>query len=253
MSTIDSNVSVSSTTGVDGNSYTTTVSNDTLTNEDFLTLMLTELSLQDPTKPMDSSTMMDNQMQMSTMEANMAMVEAMEGLTASFAQTTLADSTNMIGRIVENGELNEDNELKQYQISSVSSIDGQVYASAYEVMGYDDMYYFEPVENADAQIANGNDDGDSIVITKNDGTQQTFSTEGKTYNELAQEIATVDGFGADVVETADGTYQLVVAVSGAGSNITQNGIDDLSYSKDQQVIFSNEAELIDYTTITKVY
>lgn len=253
MSTIDSSVSVSSSTGADGNSYTTSVSNDQLTNEDFITLMLTELSLQDPTKPMDSSTMMDNQLQMSTMEANLAMVESMEKLTASLAQTTLSDSTSMIGRIVETGQLNEDDELKQYQISSVSSIDGEVYASAYEVIGYDDMYYFEPVSDADAQIANGNDDGDSLVVVKNDGTQQTFLTQGKTYNQLAEEIALVEGLGADIVETSNGNYQLVVAISGAGSDITQNGIDDISYSKDQQVIFSNEAELIEYTTITKVY
>lgn len=252
MSTIDSSVSVSSTTGADGNAYTTAISNDSLTSDDFIQLMLTELSLQDPTKPVDSSTMSDTQLQSSTIEANMATVEAMENLTASLTQTTLADSTNMIGRTVENGAVNEDGELKQYQISSVSSIDGKVYATSYELLGYDDMYYFEPVADADAQFADGNDEEDAITITTNDGTNHTFSTVGKTYNQLVEEINATDGIGADVVETSEGA-QLVIAVGGAGSSLTQKGIDDLKYSKDQQIIYSNEAELLEYTSITKVY
>ena len=39
------NVVVSSSTGVDGNSYTTAISNDTLTNEDFLELLLEEMKI----------------------------------------------------------------------------------------------------------------------------------------------------------------------------------------------------------------
>lgn len=252
MSTIDSSVSVSTTTGSDGNSYTTSVSNDTLTSDDFIQLMLTELSLQDPTKPVDSSTMSDSQLQSSTIEANYAMIDAMESLTASFNQTTLSDSTSMIGRTVENGNTNEDGELSQYQISSVSSIDGQVYATAYELLGYDDMYYFEPIENADTQFADGNDEGDSITITINDGTNHTFSTENKTYTQLAEEINAIEGVGADIIDGTDGA-QLVVAVGGAGSSLTQEGIEDLKYSKDQQTIYSSESELLEYTSITKVY
>ena len=36
-----------------GNKYTQSVSNDSLTTNDFLKLMIEELKLQDPTKPMD--------------------------------------------------------------------------------------------------------------------------------------------------------------------------------------------------------
>jgi len=252
MSTIDTNATVTSSTGADGNSYTTSVSNDQLTNEDFITLMLTELSLQDPTKPVDSASMMDTQLQMSTIEANMATIEAMESLSASLTQTSLADSANMIGKIVENGAVNEDGDLKQYQISSVESQDGTIYATAYEIIGYDDVYYFEPVDDATAQIEGGNDEDDSLTITMNDGTEHTFSTVNKTYEQLAEEIALVEGLGADVVEAADGQVQLIVAVNGASSNFTQNGLE-MDFSKDQQVIYSSESQLIEYASITKVY
>ena len=48
--------STNSLTGTDsfGNKYTQSVSNDQLTTNDFLKLMIEELKLQDPTKPMDS-------------------------------------------------------------------------------------------------------------------------------------------------------------------------------------------------------
>lgn len=252
MSTIDSSVSIYSATGTDGNSYTTSVSNDTLSSDDFIQLMITELSLQDPTKPVDSSTMSDSQLQSSTIEANYAMVDAMESLTSSFNQTTLSDSTSMIGRTVENGNTNEDGELIQYQVSSMSSIDGSVYATAYELLGYDDMYYFEPVADAETQFTDGNDEGDTITITTNDGTNYAFSTVGKTYSDLADEINATDGIGADIIDNTDGP-QLVIAVAGAGSSLTQTGIDDLKYSKDQQIIYSTESELLEYTSISKVY
>jgi len=252
MAEINTSASVSSSTGVDGNSFTTAVSNDNLTNEDFITLMLTELSLQDPTKPVDSASMMDTQLQMSTIEANMATIEAMNNLTASFAQTTLSDSANMIGKIVENGSLNEDDELKQYQVSSVESQDGTIYATAYEIIGYDDIYYFEPIEDAQEQIENGNDEEDSLTITMKDGSEHTFSTENKTYEELAEEIASIDGLGADIVDSADGQKQLIIAVNGASSSFTQNGLE-MDFSKDQQVIFNSEADVLEYASITKVY
>ena len=50
-----SDVVVNSQTGIDGNSYTTAISNDKLTNDDFLKLLLEEMKMQDPTNPMDSS------------------------------------------------------------------------------------------------------------------------------------------------------------------------------------------------------
>ena len=80
------NVQVNTVVDANGNTYTSAVSNDKLTNSDFLKLMLEELKLQDPTKPMDSSQMMQNQMQMSTIETNTATIEAMKSLQNSFGK-----------------------------------------------------------------------------------------------------------------------------------------------------------------------
>jgi len=131
------NVAVTGSTGVDGNSYTTAVSNDQLTNEDFLNLMLEEMKLQDPTSPMDSSSMLSSQMQMSSIETNLATIEAMESLQTSFSQMALASATDVIGRIVEDGTYGESGDPKGYMVSSVESSDGEIIVKGYETIGYD--------------------------------------------------------------------------------------------------------------------
>ena len=100
-----------------GNTYTTSVSRKGLQSEDFVALMLKELSLQDPTSPVDSSAMLDSQLQLSTLEANVATVDAMSTLTETFQQNALSNAASLIGRIVENGDLNDDGNAKQYQVS----------------------------------------------------------------------------------------------------------------------------------------
>ena len=75
-----SSAQVNTSIGIDGNSYTTAISNDKLTNEDFLKLMIQELKLQDPTKPMDSKEMLSSQMQMSQMNTNQEMIKAMQAM-----------------------------------------------------------------------------------------------------------------------------------------------------------------------------
>lgn len=129
-------VTTSTGTTATGQSYTAAISNDTLTNEDFLKLMLEELKLQDPTKPMDSASMLDSQMQMSSIQTNLSTIEAMKSLQNSFAQMALATATDVIGRIVENGSYGEDGNLKSFQITSVESLEGEVIASGYEIIGY---------------------------------------------------------------------------------------------------------------------
>ncbi len=130
-------VTTSTGTTATGQSYTSGISNDGLTNEDFLKLMLEELKLQDPTKPMDSASMLDSQMQMSSIQTNLSTIEAMESLQNSFSQMALATATDVIGRIVEDGNLGDDGVPRSYQITSVEADEGEVIATGYQVIGYD--------------------------------------------------------------------------------------------------------------------
>ena len=108
-----------SSVGIDGNRYTTHVSNDTLTNEDFLRLMMEEMKMQDPTKPMDSAALMDSQLQMSSIKANVDMTAAMESLKTSYAASALSTAANMIGHIVEDGQVGDDGLVKSYKVESI--------------------------------------------------------------------------------------------------------------------------------------
>lgn len=132
------NVTTSTSTALDGNAITTAVSNDKLTNEDFLKLMLEEMKLQDPTKPMDSQRMLDSQMQMSSIETNLSTIEAMKSLQSSFSQMAISTAANLVGRIVENGEYSETGDMKGFLVSSVELVDGELILSGYQNIGYDD-------------------------------------------------------------------------------------------------------------------
>jgi len=134
----DNNVVVNSQTGVDGNAYTTAISNDKLTNDDFLKLLLEELKMQDPTKPMDSTAMMDSQLKMSTIEANADMSAAMAELSASYKTSNLSTAANMIDHIIEDGEALSDGTLPAYRVASVKQVDGEVIIMANKINGYDE-------------------------------------------------------------------------------------------------------------------
>lgn len=127
-------ISVSSSTGLDGNTYTSSISNDELTNDDFLTLMITELKMQDPTSPTDSSEMLQTQMQMSTISTNQEMVSAMESLQLSFSQTALTNAANVIGQNIEDGNISDTGINKAYTVTSVESVDGVVQVRAQEIL-----------------------------------------------------------------------------------------------------------------------
>jgi flagellar basal-body rod modification protein FlgD len=251
MSTTTSGITTTTSTDTYGNVYTSAVSTEGLQSEDFVTLMLTELSLQDPTAPVDSASMMNTQLQLSTLEANLATVEAMESLQTSFQQSALSSSSALIGNIVENSETDDEGKLKQYKVSSVEGTDGTILLSAHEITGYYDVYYFDEVDSNSSTI-NSSSESDTLTLSNSDGDSYEFSTYGKTYEELAQEINEIDGITASVVENNLENYQLVVSVSNGSSSLTQSGLV-LSYSKDKATSYSSEAETIAYTSITKIY
>ena len=150
------NVTTSSSVGVDGNAYTTSISNDTLTNEDFLTLMLEEMKQQDPTDPVDSAALMDSQLQMSTIQSNTEMAAAMTSLQASYSSSALATASNLIGNIVEDGSLDSDGLLKSYAVQTVESIDGELYANAKQLIGIVDGLMDSESEELVLYDASGN-------------------------------------------------------------------------------------------------
>ncbi|UTJ05983.1 flagellar hook assembly protein FlgD [Arcobacter roscoffensis] len=161
------NVQVNTSTGVDGNAYTSSVSNDELTNDDFLKLMIQELKLQDPTKPMDSKQMLASQMQMSTISTNQEMVKAMASLQTSYAQTALSNAANVIGKNVEDGNIGENGITKAYTVRSVETVDGQVQVKAQQILYYEDRVKLTAADDESSDtLVNYNVKGE---ILDNDG------------------------------------------------------------------------------------
>lgn len=251
MSTTTSSVTTSSSTDAYGNSYTTAVSNDQLQSEDFITLMLTELKLQDPTNTVDSASMLDTQLQLSSLEANTATVTAMEALQSSFTQSALSNSSAIIGNIVENGDTDDEGNLKQYKVSSVSMNDGEISLTAYELDNYYDVYSFNEVSSTSDKVDSSNENS-SLSITNSDGSTYNFSTYNKSYTDLATEISKTSGLTASVAQNTDGNYQLVVSVAKGNSTIAQNNLK-LAYSESSATSYSSEAKTISYNDITKIY
>ena len=129
-----SSAQVNSSIGIDGNSYTTAVSNDKLNNEDFLKLMIQELKLQDPTKPMDSKEMLSTQMQMSQMNTNQEMIKAMQSMQTAFTQSSLSNASGIIGKNIEDGNTTTAGVSKAYTVRSVENVDGTIQVKAQEIL-----------------------------------------------------------------------------------------------------------------------
>ncbi|MFV0563125.1 flagellar hook assembly protein FlgD [Malaciobacter mytili] len=210
-------VDTNTKTDANGNSYTTSVSNDQLTNSDFLNLMIQELKLQDPTKPMDSQRMMDTQLQMTTIETNMAMAKSMDKLVSTFNQTSLSNAANIIGKNIEDINTDENGVAKAYKVLSVETMDdNQLVVKARQIMYMEDV-----VKDADGNRLlydqNGfiyNTDGEKTgqkIVLKNPGeiatdaegkpvildennetvTDHTYTYEGLTTAVFASEISTI--------------------------------------------------------------
>jgi flagellar basal-body rod modification protein FlgD len=122
---------------INGVRYTTQEDPNKLTNNDFLELMLEELKNQDPTKPQDSSALMDSQLKMSQIETNTDMALAMEKLSASYQSSNLSTASNLIGHIIEDGQGDGSGTLYAYKVASVKQVDGDVIINANKVTSYD--------------------------------------------------------------------------------------------------------------------
>lgn len=221
--------SSSSVTGTDsyGNKYTQSVSNDSLTTNDFLKLMIEELKLQDPTKPMDSSKMLSTQMQMSTLNANMEMIKALQSIQTAFSQSSLSTATGVIGKNVENGSTRSDGSLKPFTIKSIENIDGEI-----QVVAREWLYLHNGIAYKD---------GDEVKAAE-------YDEAGNLYNEKGEKTGqtiVLESLGKPLVK--DG--KLVV------KDADGNEVADHKYvaSGKSNVVVSSETTTFPFSSITKIF
>ena len=221
--------SANSVTGTDsyGNKYTQSVSNDSLTTNDFLKLMIEELKLQDPTKPMDSSKVLSTKMQMSTLNANMEMIKALQSIQTAFTQSSLSTATGVIGKNVENGSTRSDGSLKPFTIKSIENIDGEI-----QVVAREWLYLHNGISLKDGdelKVANYDETG-NLIDEKGEKTGQTLVLES-----LGKPLVKD---GKLVVKDADG-----------------NEVSDHKYvaSGKSNVVVSSETTTFPFSSITKIF
>jgi len=80
---------------------TTDDATSSLTSEDFLTLLVTELQYQDPTEPMDNTEMVNQLTQYSQLDELAEMNEKMDALTDSLTAMTATNGLDYLGKDVE--------------------------------------------------------------------------------------------------------------------------------------------------------
>lgn len=97
---------------------------DSLGKEDFLKLLVTQLTNQDPTNPMKDTEFVTQLATYSGLEQQLTMNKNLETLIASNAATTAASAVSLIGTVV--GYLGEDGTVKAGQVSFLDIVDGAV-------------------------------------------------------------------------------------------------------------------------------
>ena len=221
--------SSNSVTGTDsyGNKYTQSVNNDSLTTNDFLKLMIEELKLQDPTKPMDSAKMLSTQMQMRTLNANMEMIKALQSIQTAFTQSSLSTATGVIGKNIENGSTNKDGALKAFTVESIENVDGEI-----QVVAREWLYLHNGISLKDGdelKVANYDETG-NLIDEKGEKTGQTLVLES-----LGKPLVKD---GKLVVKDADG-----------------NEVADHKYvaSGKSNVVVSSETTTFPFSSITKIF
>ena len=221
--------SSNSVTGTDsfGNKYTQSVSNDSLTTNDFLKLMIEELKLQDPTKPMDSAKMLSTQMQMSTLNTNMEMIKALQSIQTAFSQSSLSTATGVIGKNVENGSTRSDGSLKPFTIKSIENIDGEI-----QVVAREWLYLHNGIAYKD---------GDEVKAAEYDEVGNLYNEKG----EKTGQTIVLESLGKPLVK--DG--KLVV------KDADGNEVADHKYvaSGKSNVVVSSETTTFPFSSITKIF
>ncbi|PRM89906.1 flagellar biosynthesis protein FlgD [Aliarcobacter cryaerophilus] len=221
--------STNSITGTDsyGNQYTQSVSNDSLTTNDFLKLMIEELKLQDPTKPMDSAKMLSTQMQMSTLNANMEMIKALQSIQTAFSQSSLSTATGVIGKNIENGSTNKDGALKAFTVESIENVDGEIQVIAREWLYLHNGISFK--------------DGDEFKAANYDETGNLYDEKG----EKTGQTLVLESLGKPLVK--DGK---LVVKDADGNEVADN---QYVLSGKSTVVVSDETVSMPFSSITKIF
>lgn len=222
---------VNTSTGIDGNSYTSSVSNDSLSTNDFLKLMIEELKLQDPTKPMDSARMLQTQMQMSTLNSNLSMVKTLESIQKAFTQSSISTATGVIGKHVENGALAEDGITnKAFVVRSIENIEGDIRANVQR------MLYLEQV----VTVPDPSDSSKTKMIN--------YDAAGYIYDDNGQKTGqkvALSNPGVPLVK--DGKP---VILDENGNEITSH---DFKLTGQIMPVYSDATEQISFSSITKIF
>jgi len=163
-----------------GNEITKDIKNNELTTNDFLRIMMEQLKLQDPTKPHDMDKMLDSQMQMTTLNMNQDMIEALKSIQKTFNQSSLSNAAGIIGSMVENGSTTENGEIKEYVVKSIEIQDGEVIVVANEALYIYHGIAIEEGEGDDKKLKYMKyDDDGNIYDEKNEKTGEIIELESK--------------------------------------------------------------------------
>jgi flagellar basal-body rod modification protein FlgD len=169
---------------------------DDLGKDDFLKLLVAQLTHQDPTSPMDDTQFITQLAQYSGLEQQMNMNKNLETLIASNNAATAANAVGLIGTVV--GYTGEDGQLKTGLVTFLDIVGGEV-----NLYLHDGTYLpFSSVE----QIG---------IMADSTTTDQSGNTEDPDNTEDPE--GTEDPDGTDGTDGSDGTGDLGGSDDGDGS------------------------------------
>jgi Flagellar hook capping protein len=159
MSSADGMAVNGSTTANTTNATTTTNPNSTLNKDDFLKLLIAQMTHQDPTTPMDSGQFVTQMAQFTSLEQTQNMGSAIDKLVASQSDNSLTDKATMIGKQIKWTEKQTDqdgNDVTSTLSGVVNAVivkDGQI---SYTVKNGDNV---DPTTITEVADAVGNTNG----------------------------------------------------------------------------------------------
>lgn len=107
-----------------------------------------------------------------------------------------------------------------FSVYDISSLESGTYTIDIQQLPQKDVFQTNLIYDTSSLITNGQDSGDQISITVK-GNTFDFSTEGKTYEELVDEINLNEDITASLEQVNDNDYRLIIKSTNVG---TENSI-----------------------------